>query len=273
MTIDADRATFGDLTLDKVSAKARIAPDGLLLDPITFGVFGGQYDGSLDLTLDDPPAFDLDARLTGVGMPAVMTFAGTPGLVTGTMAGTLALKGSGTAADAVLKTAHGTASVNLSDGTVKGLGLVRGIVLATSGREDSKANLNTTTADEPFTSLTGTLAIANGTATTNDLAFESKDLSLAAAGTVALDGSAIDVKGQVLLSQELTAQAGRDFQRLASEQGRIRLPVTITGSAQNPQVRIDVANAAKRAITNKANEEINRAIERNVPGGLRLPGH
>ena len=111
LTVDADRASFGDLVLDKVSGKARLTPAGLTLNPIAFGVFGGQADGSLALTLADPPAFALNAKLAGVDMASVMTFAGTPGLVTGTMAGTLALQGSGTAADDVLKTARGSAHV------------------------------------------------------------------------------------------------------------------------------------------------------------------
>ncbi len=276
LTVDADRASFGDLVLNKVSGKARLTPAGLTLDPIAFGVFGGQYDGSLALTLADPPAFTLDAKLAGVDMASVMTFAGTPGLVTGTMAGTLALKGSGTTADDVLKTARGTAHVDLANGTVKGLGLVRGVVLATSMRQDSQGALGSTSVDEPFTSLSGTLNVANGTANTTDLAFESKDLSLAANGSVALDGSAVNVKGQVLLSEELSAQAGRDFQRIAAEQGRIRLPATIDGSAEALQVRIDVGDMAKRAITNKANEEAGKIIERNLPKGVpripRIPG-
>ena len=86
----------------------------------------------------------------------------------------------------------------------------------------------------------------------------------------------MDVKGQVLLSPELSAQAGRDFQRVAAEQGRIRLPATIGGSAEALQVRIDVGDMAKRAITNKANEEAGKIIERNLPKGVpsipRIPG-
>src|SRR4029453_5776176 len=108
--------------------------------------------------------------------------------------------------------------------------------------------------DEPFTKLGATLTIAGGSASTDDLRFESKDLLLAAAGTVRPDGSAINLRGQAQLSDELSKQAGGDLVRSTQEEGRVTLPATITGSAAAPQVRIDVAGVAKRALTNRANE-------------------
>jgi hypothetical protein len=111
------------------------------------------------------------------------------------------------------------------------------------------------------------LAVANGSATTQDLRFESPDLLLAATGGLRLDGSAINLAGQVQLSEELTRQAGRDLVRYTQEQGRVTLPATITGSADNPQVRIDMAKVATRAITNKATEEAEKAINKSL-GGL-----
>jgi hypothetical protein len=69
------------------------------------------------------------------------------------------------------------------------------------------------------------------------------------------------------LSEELSKQAGRDLARYTQQEGRVTLPVTITGSAESPQVRVDVASAAKRAITNRATEEVEGAIKRGL-GGL-----
>jgi hypothetical protein len=98
-------------------------------------------------------------------------------------------------------------------------------------------------------------------ASTDDLRFESKDLLLAAAGTVRPDGSAINLRGQVQLSDELSRQAGRDLVRYTQEEGRVTLPATITGSAAAPQVRIDMAGVAKRALTNRAKEEAMKALK------------
>jgi hypothetical protein len=69
------------------------------------------------------------------------------------------------------------------------------------------------------------------------------------------------------LSDELSQRAGRDLVRYTQEGGRVTLPVTITGSADNPHVRIDIADAAQRAVVNRAAEEAQKALKKGF-GGL-----
>ena len=163
---------------------------------------------------------------------------------------------------------RGTGRVDIVDGVIKNLGLVRSVVLATSQRADA-AGAGGGTRDEPFTRLGATLSIAGGSTSTQDLRFESKDLQLAAAGTIRLNGSGINLTGQVQLSDELSKQAGRDLVRYTQEGGRVTVPVTITGSADAPHVRIDTAGLAKRALTNRANEEVQKALKKGLSGLFR----
>jgi uncharacterized protein involved in outer membrane biogenesis len=265
VSLEAARATMGSLALDKLAGKARITSDAITLAPIHFGVFGGGYDGSLVFTLSAVPEFKLNAALSGVDVAAATAFAGSPGTITGRLSGRLNIMGRGMDASSVIKGARGTARVDIVNGAIKNLGLIRSVVVATSGRSDSSSAGSTR--DEPFTKLGATLTIANGSASTRDLRFESKDLLFAAAGTVRLDGSAINLPGQVQLSDDLSKQAGRDLVRYTQEGGRVTLPATITGSADAPQVRIDVASMAKRAITNRATEEAQKALKKGL-GGL-----
>ena len=237
----------------------------MTLDPISFGVFGGRYDGSLLFTLGAVPDFKLDAALAGVDMAAATAFAGSPGTITGRLSGKLNLTGRGMEASSVMKAARGTARLDIVDGVIKNRGLVRSIVVATSGRADAAGAGGAR--DEPFTKLGATLTVSGGSASTDDLRLESKDLLLAAAGTVRLDGSGINLTGQVQLSDQLSKQAGRDLVRYTQEGGRVTLPATITGSANAPQVRIDIASMAKRALTNRANDEAQKALKKGL-GGL-----
>lgn len=266
VSLEAARATMGALTLDKLTGKARITADAMTLEPVSFGVFGGRYDGSLVFTLAAVPDFKLNAALSGVDAGAATAFAGSPGTISGRLSGRLNLTGRGMDASSVMKGARGTARVDIVDGVVKNLGLIRSVVVATSGRADS-GGAGGGGSDEPFAKLGTTLTIANGSASTEDLRFESKDLLLGAAGALRLDGSAINLQGQVQLSDELSKQAGRDLVRYTQEGGRVTLPATITGSAQAPQVRIDVASMARRALVNRANEEAQKALKKGL-GGL-----
>jgi uncharacterized protein involved in outer membrane biogenesis len=176
------------------------------------------------------------------------------------MAGRVQLAGQGADVSRLMTSARGTARVDIRDGVVKRLGLVKAIVVATSMRADAKMPAAGGSNDEAFSQLGATLAIANGTARTNDLRFESPDVLLSAAGSLRLDGSAIDLRGDVQLSDALSKQAGRDLVRYTQEQGRVTLPATVTGSAQSPSVRVDMGNLFKRALQNKANEELQKAL-------------
>jgi uncharacterized protein involved in outer membrane biogenesis len=267
VTIDADAATFGALRIADLAGHARITSTAWTFDAVRFGLFGGEYEGALTLSLEDTPAFRLNAALLDVDMGAVTTFAGHPGAITGRLSGTLDVYGRGLDAHAALQSARGSARVDLVDGIVRNLGLVRAIVLAGSMRDESRAAAREVPNDEAFSRLGATLALAGGTARTGDLRFESPDLLLEADGTLALDGSDLDLEGEIRLSEALTRQAGRDLVRYTQEGGRVTLPITISGSIADYEIGIDLADLTRRAIINRATEEAEEAIRRGL-GGL-----
>src|SRR5262249_55648239 len=107
VSLDAARATMGQLTFDKLAGKARITNDALTLDPVGFGVFGGRYKGALTFTLAAVPEFRLNATLSGVDVAAAAAFAGRPGTMTGRLSGTLNLAGRGMDSSSVMQEARG----------------------------------------------------------------------------------------------------------------------------------------------------------------------
>ena len=272
VSLDADRASMGGLTIEKLIGTAKLNGDAVRLDPLTFGLFGGRYEGTIAAKLGPrTPTFRWNAALTGVDVAAATAFAGSPDVVSGRMSGKIDLTGSGADAATAIKTARGTARIDVVDGIVKKLGLVRGVVIATSMREGAtKQAMASGSTDEPFTRLGGTFRIADGSASTDDLRFESKDLLLDASGNIHADTTVVNLAGKVQLSDELSKQAGSDLTRYTQDQGRVTLPATITGPANNLSVRIDVADMAKRAITNRATEEAQKRLK-GLGGLIRRP--
>ena len=265
VSLQADRATMGALAMDTVTGRARFRDEDVSLDPLGFGLFGGRYDGALGVRFTGAaPAFHWTARLSGIDVSAATRFAGSPDTITGRLSGRVDLTGRGVDAAAAIHSARGTARVDISDGIIRSLGLVRTIIIATSMRGDATSKAEGGSRDERFSTLGATLAIANGVATTDDLRMESENFLLSAGGTVRLDGTAVDIRGRVQLSDALSKQAGRDLVRYTQEQGRVTLPAAITGSAGNLHVSIDVADVMKRAIRNKATEEVQKAIKRGL---------
>jgi hypothetical protein len=118
--------------------------------------------------------------------------------------------------------------------------------------------------DEPFSELGATLAIANGTASTQDLHFVSRDIRLDAGGALRLDGSALDLKGAVQMSEELSKQANSTVARVTSQDGRITLPATVKGVAGKYSIQIDTTGMAKRALTNEAKTQAEEAVKKGL---------
>jgi hypothetical protein len=265
VSLEADRATMGALAIEKVTGRARLRDADVSLDPLSFGLFGGRYDGALGVQFAGAaPAFRWTATLSGIDVAAATRFAGRPDTITGRLAGRIDLTGHGADATAAIQSARGTARVDITDGIIRSLGMVRTVIVATSMRSDASPQTGGGSRDEQFSRLGATLAIANGAATSDDVMMESVNFRLRARGTLRLDGSAVNLRGQVQLSDELSKQAGRDLVRYTQEEGRVTLPAVITGSAGNLQVSIDVADVMKRAIRNRANEEVQKAIKRGL---------
>lgn len=269
ITMAADRATMAGVQMDKVAAKARLTPEALTLDPVSFNLFDGTYNGSLGATLAGQPTFTWRANLANVDMGAVTTFAGNPGALTGRLAAQVNLSGQGADAATAMKTVRGTANVKVANGVVKNLALVRSAVAATSLNPQAVIDAGTGPQDDPFSELGASLAIAGGAASTQDLHFVSRDIRLDAGGAFKLDGSVANLTGQVQMSEELSKQAAPVFVRLTQENGRITLPATVRAMNGRFSVSLDTAGIAKRALRNEVEGKAQDAIKRGLGGLLR----
>jgi hypothetical protein len=168
------------------------------------------------------------------------------------------VSGAGTDPERALAAASGRGSLVIAGGTMKGLQLVRPIVLA-FGKPDAAQPVS---GGEAFSRMAASYTLADGVVTLTDLSFESRDVELTGAGTLRLEGSILDVEADARLSRELTAQAGRDLVRYAAENGQVTLPATITGTVQNPTVGVNVGSVARRAVTNELKRRTESALDR-----------
>ena len=268
VSLDADQAKIGGLTLQALKGRARMTAAGVVLEPIAFGVFGGRYEGSLSLSAGAVPEIAAQATVTGVNVAEATSFAGSPDTVTGRLSGHLEIRGQGTDAASLTNNATGTLRVDVTDGVVKNLGLVQAVVVATSMRSGSTQGIAGGSRDEPFSKLGATLNLSNGVVTTNDLAFESVNLNLRASGLLRLSAATLDLQGRLQLSEALSKQAGQDLVRYTQDQGRVTLPASITGPASAPSVRLDIGDMAKRAVTNAAKEEASKRLKGGLSGLL-----
>ena len=241
-----------------LSTTAAMTSSGILLSPLTVTAFGGTFDGRLDVnTARSSPAMQLSGRVDALDLATVLQAAGSQGGVTGALGGTVSLAASGTETQSLLRSARGRLAATVINGTMPHLDVVRPIVLAfgkPSGAPPAGSGSS-------FTRLGGTFALAEGTMTSDDVAMASRDFDLAGRGTLHLASGAISARADVVLSAELTSQAGTDLRRYAQQDGRVVVPATFGGTMQRPTVSLDVAAATRRALTNELERRTRSLID------------
>jgi uncharacterized protein involved in outer membrane biogenesis len=257
LAIEAARGAAASVPFEQLAATANVTPGGVRIEPLTARVFGGGLQGSIHVDLaDSAPAVAVQGALSAVDMTRLTGFAGQPGSVTGTLNGAFSATGRGTDPAQALARARGQGSAAITDGTVKGLQLVRPIVLA-FGKPDA---VQPAAGGERFSRLSAAYSLASGVVTLRDLSFESRDVEMDGAGTLVLEQRALDIRANARLSKELTAQAGRDLVRYTVEDGRVTVPVTVTGQVESLQVAVNIAGVAERALTNEVKRRTESAI-------------
>jgi hypothetical protein len=142
------------------------------------------------------------------------------------------------------------------DGTLPTLRLLETAVNAVGKRAEQPP----AGSGEAFSTLSGSFTLASGVMTTLDLALDSRDLDVDGAGTVRLEGAALDLRGNIRLSEEVSKRLGSDVTRYAGEGGCVVLPATVRGPAAQPTVMVDAGAVARRAITNEMNRQIEKGI-------------
>ena len=246
--IAAPETRFASYTFRNLSTTMDVAPGRTLLDALSLELFGGTLKGRLEVdTHGDAPALRLTGSIAGLDVPSMLQGSGSPGGLTGRLGGTVSIAATGSDGAALMRTARGTVNAVVSNGTMPHLDLVRAVVLAFGKPTGAPAEGSGTA----FDSLGGTFALSNGTLRTENLALASRDFDTGGRGSLAIDSGAVDARAEVVLSPELTTQAGTDLRRYAQQDGRVRVPATVSGTLDRPRVSIDVAAAARRALTNE----------------------
>ena len=138
--------------------------------------------------------------------------------------------------------------------------MVRAIVLA-FGKPSSDAPAG---GGSRFTRIDSGFVLDDQTLRSQDITFASPDFDMSGSGSVRLPAGAVDMQADVVLSRDLTAQAGVDLRRYAQENGRIVVPATITGTLSAPSVRVNVAAAGARALENEVKRRIKGLLDRMI---------
>ncbi|HSA61149.1 MAG TPA: AsmA family protein [Nitrospiraceae bacterium] len=233
------------------------------LNTLSFQLFDGQFKGQGKLIAgSDAPPFNGTVTLQGLQLgPALDAIAATQLSISGTAGADLALQGRGFSMPDLTKALEGTSHVAVKDGKIEGVNLLREAV--------SILNVAGIPLDNPkataFSTIETDLAIKQGLITVQRLLMDSRDFQATGGGTIGFDQS-LNLTVNLNLSQEFSQKiAGSSpVAKFAMKDGRLILPLTITGTAQAPSYGLDM-----KGMTGKVQEQVQKKVEDAVGGLLK----
>ena len=255
--LKADAATAAGVQLTQFTTNMSLDGDRFTMSPMTFGLFGGSYDGSLTGRLGGSMSATLKSRLKGLDVAQLAAFGGSPDTITGTLSGEGTFSAQGDDMASILASANGRGSASIVDGTLKRLNLVRTVVLF-FGRPAPE----TAAATDQFERIDASFSLAKQILRADTFSMHSRDADLRGSVTLNLETRALDGTIDMILSEELSAQAGTDLARYTQEGNRVVLPANVGGTLEQPRITINAAAALKRGITNEIGRRLKELFGR-----------
>lgn len=268
LDITAPTGRLADYEFSNIAAKLESKPPRLSVSPLSLGAFGGRFEGALEVaTSTSPPGIELHGKIANIDVAQLAARAGRPGSISGRLAGTLTMTAAGADAATMVRSAHGAVAADVSNGVIPGLEMVRTIVLA-FGKPSGAPPPGSGSA---FSRIAGHFTVQNGLLRSNNVTFASRDFDMGGKASLAVQSGAIDAQMDVVLSKELTAQAGTDLRRYAASDGRVIVPAHISGTLSHPTISLDLAAAMRRALDNelkrRAKSWLDELLRRKKGGG------
>jgi AsmA protein len=225
--------------------------DRVALTELTFQLFGGRYEGSLTARLGSGLDVTAQSRLENLDVAQLAAFGGSPDTISGTLSGTSSFTGSGADLAAVWQAARGTGTIAILDGAIRRLNLVRTVVLF-FGRPAPGAAAGS----DRFDRIDARFTLANRVFRAEQFSLRSPDADITGSGTLDAANDALDGRFDLVLSEELSKQAGTDLIRFTREGSRVVVPARLGGTLAAPRLTIDAAAAAGRGLRNEVERRL-----------------
>ena len=249
--------------LKDLQIAAEIQGQDMLLRRLSFQLFDGQVaaEGKITSGSETPP---FNGQLTIQGMqlgPALNALATTQVSVSGTTGANLSVQGRGFSMPGLTTSLEGTGHIAVKDGKIEGVNLLEEAISILNVSGVALDHVKATA----FSAIETDLAIQHGTVYVQRLLMDSHDFQATGGGTIGFDQK-LNLAVNLNLSQELSQKIARSSPaaRLAMNEGRVSLPLMITGTAQAPSYGLDM-----KSLTGRVQEQVQKKARETIDGLLK----
>ncbi|HEY7531882.1 MAG TPA: AsmA-like C-terminal region-containing protein, partial [Nitrospiraceae bacterium] len=233
------------------------------LHNLSLQLFDGQMkaQGKL-ISGSDAPPFSGKLRMEGLQLGPVLDALAAPQLsVSGTARAALSLQGRGFSMTDLTKALEGTGHVTVKEGKIEGANLLQEAISILKVAGISLDNPKVTA----FSTIETDLTVKQGVIYVQRLLMDSHDFQATGGGTIGFD-QALNLSVNLNLSQDLSQKiaSSSPVAKLAIKDGRLVLPLLITGTAQAPSYGLNM-----KGISGKIQEQAQKKVEEAVGGLLK----
>jgi hypothetical protein len=264
----------GFYTLRVQGLEAPIKTDGVKLtfDPATFTMYGGTHRGTTVVDLSRIPArWTLNSKVGDLNVGDFLSaLTGRDRRVDGTGSATVVI-GAGVG-EPMPRSLEGRMHVNVVNGIIREFPMLaainRALQLAEGDTRDTRfERLSATLVFAGRLARTAAEAAGSGHVTTDDLVIDAREVRVQASGRIGFDRS-LDLSGVAVVSPERSASAIRSVRELSglrNERGELEIPLTITGTLDEPFFGIDLKAVVARSIEEELRRRLRRFLRRQDP--------
>ena len=250
-----------------LQAAAELKGQEARLTNLTLQLFGGflRTQGTLGLGTPTPP-FTGTVSLQGLQVGPALQAVGTDQVsVSGTANAELALSGRGFTHPDLVKALAGTGRMSVREGKIEGINLLQQAAMLLKVVGVSLDNVKATA----FSTIESDVVIKQGLIGLQRVLIDSHDFQATGGGTIGLDQS-LDMKLNLNLSQALSQKiaAGSPIAKVAMTNGRLSLPLVITGSTQAPSYGLDTKMFAGK-VQEQVKEKVKGAVGDLLKGSAK----
>ena len=250
-----------------LQAAAELKGQEARLTNLTLQLFGGflRTQGTLGLGTPTPP-FTGTVSLQGLQVGPALQAVGTDQVsLSGTANAELALSGRGFTHPDLVKALAGTGRMSVREGKIEGINLLQQAAMLLKVVGVSLDNVKATA----FSTIESDVVIKQGLIGLQRVLLDSHDFQATGGGTIGLDQS-LDMKLNLNLSQALSQKiaAGSPIAKVAMTNGRLSLPLVITGSTQAPSYGLDTKMFAGK-VQEQVKEKVKGAVGDLLKGAAK----
>ena len=264
------RATLAGMLFENMEVGVESRDGNLRLHPLSADLFEGSYQGDVRIDASrDTPTVSVNEQIADVNLTPLVAAMFEQENVSGTIAGSFELAGSGDNLAQIRQDLDGSMSFELADGAWEGTDIWHQLRTARAVFRGQQPPERSGPPRTEFASVIATGTVTDGVFANDDLLAELPFLQLTGGGTVDLVQATIDYSMQARVLERPEFQGTANAAELDDFTEAV-IPLTITGALASPRVRPDLQGMVKRELeqaVEQKRDELRDRVMRDLLGG------